>query len=1106
MTKDIPESLASAHAGRSVLMYCQRRGVKTYSTRNPMIFSVERKLMQPWLYTQNPLHQTGYHYNSALRDQRTWYTPRTVDFVYWGRELGMASNLHRHMRTAFDFNDSVLPTRVPGTDKYSRPEKVPREHADSLSSSFRPYETEYNTAYHQQRLYRTFPNQPVHTFPVTFKQYHDRLGYVSNKSTGSFEDFGIGDLPEIFRNEKSCKQVHDNLLPHKTTFIPGVDAPFLGEPDTKNMQSLAKALNPQQTVCANYGMYSAVLYINTPTHNNKLDTNTAKSLGHQVDAHSNMVLKKSTLLQAAQCGVTDVFCDGLDLKYLARTLKKYASCSAAEQEKHSSLVCRPNTKTRGPSSASDFLYLADRHLRSHTQLLWRVFSAKRPLLTVINGKCSNSGVGVALLGKYPILRESTEFAFGGCEVGITPFGGALHFLTRKETSNKYPGLAEFALLSGASLYSGDALRLGWSDLYSPLANIDYHFKEWFENSEHIHNDAVTWQLGYFVDELLMRSNKEAAPSMERVAITEVRARWISEMFANQEDLEGIMHSLSFVERLSLDDVNNTSDDILGCPFTTNVQSAVHELQKSRLSYTMMPHELTPLPDDVPTPKGPVHQAFSNFYFERDSISGQTVAHLCDPVFDKWKAFRQRELKAFAKAQLSSLMRHVFVRCECTNERFSFDHHFVFHGSDAQNESLTIEALVEKAQEHVSLGDRAVRVGWCTPQCGIAEIRNDKELLTVLMNDPGLEDPAAKLAHPPIYLLFQPMKLYFSEWAHSVKHILLSQSPFALKCTLRMIQKARGDGSEDAIMSLSDTLEMERRVLLRLLKRDDFHKIGAYTRFGDYDSNDKDRAFDPAAEKLRTDAVFDVWPEGKDFDGHTFYRRPKWNPPTIADVSLVDVEKAFQKLAFKPDGICEVDIATDTFSKKAVLDSMTDAGIQVVSRLGDASNPNTPSNAYVPNNVNFYEMARHPWENYKSSWRLDGYTDGSMKYLKENYDHAERYLYGGPNEKRNYWQSSPGERMERTLESNRVAKNISELEKGPDVRNANLLKENFWNVISGAERNVEPWMKNLKEQSRKQKFEYRKELARPSEKVYDDYYYQWFINPGTHPNPSLIKRD
>ena len=1106
MSKEFSESIAKGPLGHSMLIYCQRRGVKTYSTRFPMIFSVERELMQPWLYTRNPLHQTGFHYNSALRDHRTWYTSRTVDFVYWGRELGMASNLHRHMRTAFDFNDSVLPTRTPGASRYSNAPKVPAEHENSLSTAFRPYETEYNTAIHQQRLTQYFPNQPEYTFPTTFKKYHDRVGYVSNQSTGSMEDFGVGDLPEVFRNEKAHYKVHNHLLPHKTTFVPGIDAPFLGEPDTKNMQSLAKALNPQQTVCANYGRYSAVLYINTPSHNNKLDTNTAKSLGHQVDAHSNMVLKKGTLLQAAQCGVTDVFCEGMDLQYLARICKKHSVLRQTEEQQSKSILCRSPSSARGPKTATDFLYLADRHIRAHTQLLWRVFSAKRPLLSVINGKCANSGIGVALLSKYPVLRESTEFAFNGPEIGVTPFGGALHFLTRKETSNKYPGLAEFALLTGASLYSGDALRLGWSDLFSALPNVDYHFKEWFENTEHLHNDAVAWQLGFFVDELLKQTNKEAVPSMERVAITETRARWIAEIFANQLDVEGIMESLSFVEKMPHSDPNNTSDAILGSPFTTDVPAALHALRKARLAYTMMPHELTPLPEDNDAARRPVHQAFSHFYFERESISGRAVAQLRDPVFTKWKAFRAKELRAFAKAQLSSLKRHVYIRCEGMNRLLSFDHHFIFRGSDAQNESIAIEELVAKAQAQLASPNREVRVGWCTPQCGIAEIRNDKELLTVLVNDPGLEDPSVKLDFPPLYLMFQPTKVYFSEWAYSVKHILLSQSPFALKCTLRMIQKARGDGNDGAIMSLSDTMELERRVMLRLLQRDDFHNIGAYTRFGDFESSEKDKAFEPKAERLRTENVFDVWPQGEEIDGHTFYRRPKWSPATITDVSLVDVEKTFQRLNFKADGICEIDISTDTFSKKSVLDSMGDAGTQVVSRLGSASCPNTQSTAHLPDNVNFYEMARHPWEHHASSWRLDGYTEGSMKYLEQNYKHAEKYLYGDAKEGRSYWQSSPGERQGKTLESSVTAQNISELERAPDVQNANLLKENFWNVISGAERNVEPWVKNLKEKSRRQKFDYRKELALPSEKVYDDRYYQWFINPGVHPNPTLVKRD
>ncbi|KNH01737.1 hypothetical protein XU18_5105 [Perkinsela sp. CCAP 1560/4] len=1097
-------SIAPGFPSREFFL-CQKRAVKTYSTRFPDIFTVDRKLMQPWLYSKNPSHQTGFHYNSALKDHRTWYTSRTVDFVYWGRELGMASNLHRHMRTAFDFNDTVLPTKIPASSKYSKKVNLPPEHQDSVSTSLNPYNVEYNTAVHQQRLFQTFPAQPEYTFPVTFKKYHDRLGYVKNSSTGSMDDFGIGDVPDVFRNELNSLKVHKHLSPHKSNFIPGIDAPFLGEPDTKNMQSLSKALNPRQTVCVNSGRYCAVLYINTPQDNNKLDTLTAKSLGFEIDTHSNMVLKKATLIQAAQCGVTDIFCEGIDFRYLGILSKKRQKSVARTKGSASDPLCIPAATKRGPKSACDCLFLMDRHLRAHTQLLWRTFSAKRPLLCTINGKCHTSGIGLALLSKYPILRPSTEFIFDGPEIGVTHFGGALHFLARKETSNKFPGLAEFVLLTGLSLYSGDALRLGWSDLFSPIPNIDYHFREWFENTEHLHNDAVTWQIGFFLQELLHQTEKPALPSMERVAITETRARWISEVFANQVDLEGILDSLSAIEALPLSDSSNTHDEALGLPFTTDIPSAVHSLKSARLSYTAMPYELTPLPENLNTPSGPVHATFSKFYFERDSLSGRTVARLCDPVFSKWKEFRGKEMKAYVKAQLASLKRHVYIRCEGINLSTSFDFHFVF-SSGGQSSTATLEALINEAQKRIHSIDREFRIGWCTPQCGIAEIRHDKELLEVLIHDPGWEDPSANLSFPPLYLLLQPVKIFFSEWAYHVKHLLLSHSPFALKCNLRMLQKTRGDDGEGNIMSISDTLQLERRVMLRILQRADFHAVGVHTRLGDLTYSKSETAFALDNEQISTADVFEVWPEGRSIDGHTFFRRPKWYPNHIRDVSIADVERMFQDLSFKTDGMCEIDIPTDTFSKKATLESMKDAGIQVVSRLGHESVPNTQTTAYVPENVNFYEMARHPWEHYKSSWRLDGYTRGSMQYLEENFAHAEKYLYGDESEDRNYWQSSPGERRARLQETSAKDINLVELEKSPDVLNANLLKENFWNVLSGAERNVETWVKNLKEKSRKQKFDYRKELASPAEKIYDDYYYQWFIQPGVHPNPSLVKRN
>ena len=47
------------------------------------------------------------------------------------------------------------------------------------------------------------------------------------------------------------------------------------------------------------------------------------------------------------------------------------------------------------------------------------------------------------------------------------------------------------------------------------------------------------------------------------------------------------------------------------------------------------------------------------------------------------------------------------------------------------------------------------------------------------------------------------------------------------------------------------------------------------------------------------------------------------------------------------------------------------------------------------------------------------------------------------------------------------------------------------------------LQDLRRKSKNGKFGYRLELASPQEKIYDDRYYQWFITPGRHPNPSMV---
>ncbi|RNC30824.1 hypothetical protein TcCL_Unassigned06657, partial [Trypanosoma cruzi] len=240
----------------------------------------------------------------------------------------------------------------------------------------------------------------------------------------------------------------------------------------------------------------------------------------------------------------------------------------------------------------------DDAIRQHASLIWRVYTAPRPLMALTNGKCRGTGCGVSLYSKYCALKDASEFIFDGPNLGITPYGGLTRLLARPETSLKYPGLAEFIMLTGTSLFAGDALRLGWTDLFTTLPDMSYHIKDWFDTTEHMHNDAVAWQLGHLL-ETCFKMKEAHSSAMERVAITPVRARWIEDSFADQPSVNHIINTLSEIERLPITAKQNTCDQTRCTPYTlTSVEAGISKLEKHRLRYTHSPWDITPPEDEV----------------------------------------------------------------------------------------------------------------------------------------------------------------------------------------------------------------------------------------------------------------------------------------------------------------------------------------------------------------------------------------------------------------------------------------------------------------------------------------------------------------------------
>eukprot|EP00760_Papus_ankaliazontas_P004439 PhM_4_TR11890/c0_g1_i1/m.42715 len=1097
-------------ANEFCLLYStQRRGIKTRDNRKLLTENLKfggwQNTMIPHRYTLNPQKQCGVFFNTHHSHHHMWKTREVVDFLNWERTNGQAKMPLRNQRTWYDFNDSVVPTRMPRyADRAILTNQDPSESfEDSISSEINPHARGFAEPKHmdQYNVLRPF-HTAKYTLPDEWDHYQTRLGIYSQSSIGDEKMFRIGDIPEAVGWDVAPSRAAAVTMDNHTQIIPGIHKPYLGEPDRMNMESMAQPLNPNNTVCANYGRYSTSLYLNTPTYENVLDIKTTRSLCKNFDMMTNSPLQKVTLFKAAQSGLTDKFCGGFCVEHFALLMNKREALLSKLKKKGSKKKSLSKEEYDALKSANEVLSTMARDSRTYIELLWKTFAAGRPLLTLVNGTAHNVGMGLALLSKYSCLRDSTELICDGPNFGMTPFGGATHFLARHETSTKYPGLAEFVMLTGAPLYAGDALRLGWTDLFTTYPDVDYHVKTWFENSEHMHNDAVTWQLGYLLDSMMRIDPATHRVDMERVAITKQRAAWIENVFADQTKVEDIITTLSQIEALDSADPHNTHDKNLSSSFVQgdSLADIVRSLRSNRMMFSLAPWELTELPEDFDMQAQQLSSAFSNYYFN----AVQTEKGRLDLIeFDrstlnKWKEFRLREQKAFEAHQLSNLWRHVYVRTSGTKgtvSSFDFEFRFPITEGEYEGRDSVLKQVLAAAKKALNLDEgRSAKLGWCTPNSTSVHLRSDNELLTALVNDPGFEDPEKRLNYPPIYLDVECETVSFSEWAHGVKYVLLSQSPFALKCSMRLLQEVRGDFNNGEVQSVSQTLSTEYRVMHRMMQRPDFYKVGrGIVRGveGVRKSDVESQLHMSSSRDVTYDATYEDTPEGRKISGHTFYTRPKWSPSTLEEVKDEDVEAVFRPLDFEKDRAIEVHAPTVAFDSHRVRCNVMGLGIDVSARLGTNDNPNRKSDAHCPTNVNFYEMARHPWMEYASSWRLDGYTEGSMQYLEDNVKHADTHLYGNGTP-RNYWQNSPKDRNAR---DNR--------ERAPDEVGQELLRDNFWSVVQDAEKSVTSWVQGMRTKSESSQLQYRAELASQQEKVYDDYYYRWFATPGEHPNPSGI---
>lgn len=1083
----------------------QRRGIKTLDVREyrPLGTPIEFRFYQR--YANHPNRQSGIqfltHYSTH---QRFRVNKDFIDYMHWGKEQGQARLPHRHQRVAFDFDDTLQPTKAEGDTSAWFAGQDPTLGSDpDISAEFDPHKKVFSHPEHWNKMFsKRRPGEGDIKLNVL----------PSNSLLGPMVTHTDTQDTAYFKME-TRGPTHGR--------VPGINAPFKGERDRRMMQAMSTPLNHRHTLTGNDGRFSKTIFLNDPKRHQVLSAVFARDLNKELDKATNALYSKLTVLTSAQSGQTEYFCGGTDMEAVGFDLAmaNLLRSQAAELSK-SEISGAKKTEVKVLELLRDadrYEERADSVLRENAAVIWRAYTSQRPLMTLVNGKCRGTGCGLALAAKYAGLQDASEFVVDGPNCGLTPYSGMTRLLARPETSLKYPGLAEFVLLTGTSLFAGDALRLGWSDLFTTLPDMTYHIKEWFDSTEHMHNDAVAWQLGHLLEKCFQMKDDAHATAMERAAMTPIRAQWVEDAFADQPSVEGIVESLTAMEKLPYTDRHNTCDPSYATPYTlSSVAEGVRKLEESRLRYTLSPWDVTPPEEEVA-----VRQAadvFTSYVLERRGDLN-IVAHRDRQKAKTWREQREREYAAYSNLRRAPHRRHVYAKlegCEGTLVDFDFTVDPVGDAAEAQKAAMatTTSGMEVEEQRTASLdrlkaavrsalrmpADRDIELCWYLPTLDTCPVFNDDELVDVLHSDPALEDPSAQLRYPPVYFLVKRNTLYLSEWAFAVKHQLLLQSPYALKATLQLLKEVRGNGSAEAVRSLADTLALEYRYVTRLLKRDDFRNVGQHVDKSaeEWGTIKEDRARNVHQAYLPTRPLPDyeaVFERDVELDGHKFQLRPRWSPRTIEEVTADSLDALATPLDFEKDGAVELDVVIQTSKSNRMAGMIDDAGgLEVVPDLGEVNKDGTRKvaplrdDARVPTNVNFYEMARHPWEDTASSWRRDGFTAGSKAYFEQQYKKAEKAVYDESGRGQyNYWPS----------------KDATDSVAGEDANE--LLEERFFGKLRDAERGVEMWARQLRKKAVEGKLENKTEIATQQEKIYDDEYYRWFIQPGHNPNPSGLLR-
>jgi hypothetical protein len=334
----------------------------------------------------------------------------------------------------------------------------------------------------------------------------------------------------------------------------------------------------------------------------------------------------------------------------------------------------------------------------------------------------------------------------------------------------------------------------------------------------------------------------------------------------------------------------------------------------------------------------------------------------------------------------------------------------------------------------------------------------------------------------------------SEWAYGVKHQLLLLCPTAVRASFELLHAVRGDGTEKGVKSVSEALALEFRFATRMMRRPDFFRVGVASQRPASAWEEKSAtAIHDAAHPIRADAhsFDDVFERDVTIDGHRFLVRPRWEPRLLADVKEADVKALGTELDFMQDRTTELHAPTETNHARRVAETVFETiGYEVTPQLGETDKVTgepkvapLKTDAHVPTNVNFYEMARHPWTDQPHSWRTHGYTDASQRYMEKKYHEAVQQLHDPEGQgAHQYWPKAARPDRSGARKRDEVA-----AEEPEEV----LLRDRFWGAVKEAQRDIEGWAQQARAATESQKFDYRLEVTTPEEKIYDDEYYRWF---------------